>query len=391
VAASEPLPESPPRRHQAQPLKRLRIGIDAHAIGERKTGNERFMANLVPALRELCQHELVLYFTRPEAAQAWRGRPGTTVRLLRPATPVARIPFTLPYRAARDRLDVLFVQYTTPPIVGCPVVTVVHDVAFGLFPHFFSPLERVWMRRTIPPSMRRAACVVTVSEFSKTEITRVYGIPPHRITVAYDGVDPVFLNPASQPSPLEPPFFLTVGNLQPRKNLATLIRGFRRLVQEHPEVPERLAIVGQEWFDAGAIQREARDLRADGRVVFTGYVSDEQLAGLMQRATAFAYPSVYEGFGLPPVEAMAMGTPTLVADIPVTREVIGDAGLRLSPVDPTAWADGLRRVSTDAALRGRLAAAGPERAARFTWEGCARAVLEALERAAEGGGPRPKG
>jgi glycosyltransferase involved in cell wall biosynthesis len=366
----------------------LRIGIDAHAIGERKTGNERFMANLVPALRALCDHELVLYFTRPEAAAPWRGLPRTSVRLLRPSHPLARIPFTLPYRAARDRLDVLFVQYTTPPVLGCPVVTVVHDVAFGLFPHFFAPSERRWMRRTIPPSMRRASGVVTVSEFSKREIARVYGIPPQRITVAHDGVDPVFTDPSPRTSPVEPPFFLTVGNLQPRKNLATLIRAFRQLIREHPEVPERLAVVGQEWFEAGAIQREAEDLRVEGRVVFTGYVSDHELVGLMRGATAFAYPSVYEGFGLPPVEAMAAGTPTLVADIPVTREVIGDAGLRLPPVDPMAWAEGLRQVATDAPLRARLAAAGPERAARFTWEGCARAVLGALEGAADDHGRR---
>ena len=167
-------------------MSTLRIGIDAHAIGERKTGNERFVANLIPALRALCDHELVLYFTRPEAAAEWRGVPRTSVRLLRPSHPLARIPFTLPYRAARDRLDVLFVQYTTPPVLGCPVVTVVHDVAFGLFPHFFAPSERRWMRRTIPPSMRRASGVVTVSEFSKREIARVYGIAPGPNGIRYN-------------------------------------------------------------------------------------------------------------------------------------------------------------------------------------------------------------
>jgi glycosyltransferase involved in cell wall biosynthesis len=361
---------------------RLRIGIDAHAIGEHKTGNERFVANIVPALRKLCDHELVLYFTRPDAAAGWAGMADTSVRILRPAQPVLRIPVGLAYRASRDRLDVLLVQYAGPPISSCPVVTVVHDMAFALFPHFFAPAQRVWMRRIIPWTMRRAAGIVTVSEFSKREIVRVSGTDPDGITVAYDGVDPVFRSGAPFPSPVETPFFLVVGNLQPRKNLITLVRAYRRLIREHPERPERLVIVGQEWFAAETLHRESADLREAGRVIFTGYVADEELVGLLQSATAFAYPSVYEGFGLPPVEAMAVGAPTLVSDIPVTREVVGDAALRLPPVDTMAWADGLHRVATDPDLRASLTRHGQARAARFTWEASARAVLTALERAA---------
>lgn len=360
----------------------LRIGIDAHAIGERKTGNERFVSNLIPALRSLCDHELVLYFTRPEVAAEWGAATGPEVHVLKPAHPLARIPITLPYRAKKDRLDVLLVQYTGPPILGCPLVTVVHDVAYALYPRYYSATARVWMRRTIPYTMRRAAGVVTVSEFSKREIVRVHGIPPGRITVAHNGVDPIFRDPSPHPSPLEPPFFLTVGNLQPRKNLSTLVRAYRRLVLEHPEIRERLVIVGQEWFDAESLHRETADLRSAGRLVFTGYIPDDQVVGLLHRATAFAYPSVYEGFGLPPVESMATGTATLVSDIPVMREVVGEACLRISPLDESAWGAALARIATDASLRAELAERGRTGSARFTWEGSARSVLGALERAA---------
>lgn len=145
----------------------LRIGIDAHVIGDRLTGNERFMSMLIPALREVCDHELVLYFTHAEVAASWPRTPRTEVKVLRPARRVLRIPFTLPVRAARDRLDVLLVQYTGPPLIGCPVVTVVHDVGYAVRPEFYPNKDLVWMNRTIPFSMRRAAEIVTVSEFSK--------------------------------------------------------------------------------------------------------------------------------------------------------------------------------------------------------------------------------
>ncbi len=362
----------------------LRIGIDAHAIGERKTGNERVIANLIPALRRLCDHRFVLYFTHPEAAEQWRVLPNTEVRLLRPSSSVVRIPVALPVRAARDRLDVLLVQYTAPPVVGCPVVTVVHDVAFALFPHFYTRGERVWMRRTIPATMRRAAAVVTVSEFSKREILRVYGIPPGRVVVAPNGVAPVFLDPAPRPAPQDPPFFLTVGNLQPRKNVATLVQGYRRAVELRPGLAERLVVVGQEWSSrtAGALLRETTDLRAAGRVAFTGYVSDHDLVGLLQRATAFAYPSLYEGFGLPVVEAMAAGAPVLASDVPAHREVAGQAARLVVATDPEAWAEALLEMAGDGRLRTRMARLGRERAGGFTWERSARAVLGALEAAA---------
>jgi glycosyltransferase involved in cell wall biosynthesis len=362
--------------------RRLRIGVDAHAIGARLTGNERFVSNLLPALRRNCEHEIVAYVGGSETHPTELD--GITIRPLRTSQPLLRIPFVLPWMAKRDELDVLMVQYTAPPATPCPVVTVVHDVAFELFPEFLTRTERLWMRRTIPWSMRRAAGIVTVSEFSKREIHRLFGIDDDRITVAPNGVDPIFLDSTPRRAVVEPPFFVCVANLQPRKNLLTLIRSYRRLVDRHGDVRERLVIVGQERLrsEGQALASEAADLVRAGRVVFTGYLGDQELVGLLQQATAFAYPSVYEGFGLPPVEAMAVGLPALVSDIPVMQEVVGDAALRLPPRDIVAWSDGLHRVTSDQRLRATLVERGRALAAELTWDRSAALVLTALERAA---------
>jgi len=360
----------------------VRIGIDAHAIGRRQTGNERFMSGVVAELPGLCDHQVVVYVTDPAAAAELRAA-GHTVRVMRPAAAPLRLSLSLPALAVRDRLDVLFVQGILPPLRPCAVVSVVHDVSFARHPEYFAPRQRAWMARALPHAMRHADMVVTVSEFSRREMHEVYGIDPARVVVAYDGVEPRFAAPATVPPPVAPPYLLAVGNLQPRKNLATLVRAFAELRRARPEVRERLVVAGQVGY-AGA---EVGDLVAAeglrGQVDLLGYVSDEALVALVGGATAVAYPSVYEGFGLPVVEAMAAGTPVVAGDIPVMREVAGDAALLVPPLDVAAWARTLADLAGDAALRARLQQAGRERAARYTWRACAASVLEALERAAE--------
>ncbi len=368
--------------------RRLRIGIEAHVVDRHPSGNGRVVANLVNAMAEISEHDLFAYVTDPQVAEAWRRQapPRTTIRLVRGGrNPAFRIPLALPALAARDRLDVFLAHDVRPPWSPTPVVTLVHDVAFERHPEFFSRYERAWMKPGFRFSCRHSAGVLTVSEFTRDEIVALYGVPPSRITVAPNGVDPVFLTTASRPCPVDPPFFLAVGTLQPRKNLATLIRAYRSLRAGAPELRERLVIVGQPGFQADAIMDEAADLRRDGALTFTGYLPGEEVLSLMQHATAFAYPSVYEGFGLPPLEAMAAGAPVVASDIPVTREVLGDAALLVPAMDVAAWSVALRRLAGEPELRTRLADQGRTRAAGFTWQGAARIALGALERAARKG------
>ncbi len=362
----------------ARTTRRLRIGVEAHVVGRRQTGNERVVSNLLLALERAGKHDVVAYFTDGPTAETWRRKaPGIDVRVVRPTNPLARIPISLPVLAHRDRLDALISHVNGPPFAPCPVVTLIHDVAFARHPEFFSRFQRAYMNVTVRASMRWADAVVAVSQFTKDEAVALFRFPAERVTVAHNGVDDVFDNPSEDPV-VPPPFFLAAGNLEPRKNLATLVGAYRHLVARRPEIPERLVLVGQ-FKDAAPLLAASADLVQSGRLILPGYVSDEELASLCHAATAFAYPSVYEGFGLPPLEAMAAGAPTLVADIPVMREVVGDNGVRLPAKDPTAWRRAMERIIDDPEHRRSLIDRGRRHAASFTWDAQATAIARVIE------------
>src|SRR5439155_2321972 len=229
--------------------KRLRIGIDAHPIGDRVTGNERFLAGLVEGLHEASDdHEFVLYFTNEDAAALWPRSPRTEIRTLRPASTPLFFAVSLPAAARADRLDALITQYATPPTVRCPVVALVYDVCFHVHPEFFTRKDRAWLNLVVRHSLRRARHIVCSSKFSRAEIMERFKVDRDRITVVYDGIGRPFTDPTPVPSSVEPPFFLAVGSLAPRKNLATLVRGYREALARRPDLPERLVIVGKEWI-----------------------------------------------------------------------------------------------------------------------------------------------
>lgn len=341
-------------------------------LGKRKTGNERWVRNVLVQLRTLTDHDLIAFV----ADDTTDLPPGVERRVIRPAWPFARQLWSL-RRAVRAALvDVLLVQYVAPAHLPCPVVTVVHDVSFVEHPRWFSPLERIWMQRLIPRTMRAAAFVVTVSEFSRDEIARLTETDPSRIVVAPDGVDPVFREPARPPE--AEPYFLAVGNITPRKDLPIAIEAHARARGNRPDFPV-LLVAGQDTYGASATHAAAK---RTGAVRFLGYVDDGALAGLTGHALALLSPSRYEGFGLPALEAMAAGAPVIASDIPVMREVTGEAALLIPVGDAAAWADAILKIHDDVDLRQRMIAAGRARAARFTWERCAEMVLRALEEAA---------
>jgi glycosyltransferase involved in cell wall biosynthesis len=359
----------------------MRIGIDSHQLGRRQTGNERVMRNLIEALGRVTNHEFVLYFTDQDTASSWSARYGSRFlcKVLPARSAFVRVPLLLPRAAHIDKLDALLCHVVAPPVCPCTVVTIIHDISFRRYPRFFPLYERVFMNAAIPQSMKWSDALITVSKFTSNEIQAVYGIPKSKMFVARNGVDAAFLRPDLRNMVSDSPYFLAVGNVQPRKNLGTLLKAFAALVKKRPGVEERLVIIGQPTYAANQIMSTASELVSTKRVEFTGYVEDAELVNYMAAASAFLYPSIYEGFGLPPLEAMALGTPVAVADIPVMKEVVGNAGLRVPPMNSDKWAESLERLIDEPHTRETLAEKGLARASLFSWDAMALKVTDAIE------------
>jgi glycosyltransferase involved in cell wall biosynthesis len=329
---------------------------------------------------------------------------------LRPANALLRIPFGLPWASLRGSFDLLHVTYNAPPLSPCPTVVTIHDISFEHYPQFFSPRDRLILKTLTPLSARRAAHILTVSQHAKQEIVDRYGLPPDKITVTYEAAGEQF-HPISDPTTLQAvrakygigdgPFVLALGNLQPRKNIARLVAAFAQTVNSEqspavnrqqskvPGQPSRettdpcslftthcsLVIAGKAQWRESEVYRAVQQAGLEGRVVFPGYVDDADLPALYSAATVFVYPSLYEGFGLPPLEAMACGTPVISSNAASLPEVVGDAALLVDPSDTAALAQALRAALTEPSLRADLRQRGLSRAAQFSWERCAAETL----------------
>jgi glycosyltransferase involved in cell wall biosynthesis len=371
----------------------MHIGIDAHAIGARQGGNETYISNLIAALAELDQHNrYTLYLARTRAAEEWCGRwPNVEVRLLPPPTPLVRVPLALAYELRRRPVDVLHVQYTAPPFCPVPVIATIHDLAFEHLPETFTRRGRAQLRLTVRRTAARAARIATVSEFSRQDIIQTYGLEPEKVVVTHNGVEARF-NPQPQSASeaaevrrrfgIARDFLLAVGSLQPRKNLVRLLRAYARLRSTRPDFTPQLVITGRRLWLANEIFAEIRRQPWAADVIVTGYVADEDLPALYRAATALVYPSLFEGFGLPPLEAMACGTQVIASNTSSLPEVTGEAAILIDPYDESELADALLRVVADQPLRTQLREAGLRRAGLFTWRRAAEKTLQLYQAAA---------
>jgi len=373
----------------------MKVAIDAHMVGERETGNETYTLNLIRALlalpTDVCGGvEFVLYTPHPERLRP-RLDPAhpAPVRRIRPSPAPLRIPFGLPLATGRDRADLLHVNYVAPPLGTCPHVVTVHDISFDLYPRFFSPRDR-WMLRTLVPfTMRRAARVITVSQHARQEIVARYRLPAERVAVPYEAAgaqfrpitDPAALAAARARYGLGERYLLALGNLQPRKNLARLVDAYADLRRAGQLAGVQLVLAGQAQWRESELYAKVRQSGLVEEVRFPGYVEDADLPALYSGALAFVYPSLYEGFGLPPLEAMACGTPVICSNAASLPEVVGDAALTVDPTDTSALAAALAQVVAHPGLRADLAEKGLRRAGQFTWQKCAEETL-AVYRAA---------
>lgn len=375
----------------------MHIAIDAHSVGAQLGGNESYATNLIEALAEIDQtNRYTLYVTKPVALERFNNRwPNFQVKQTLPHTPLLRIPLTLSRELRRHPVDILHVQYTAPPFAPCPVVTTIHDLAFEHLPETFNRRSWMQLRLTVRRTARRAAHIITVSEYSRGDISRTYGIAPERITVTPEAA-PAHFAPVTNETELrriresygiQENYILSVGSIQPRKNLVRLIEAYSCLRGVHREVKlPQLVLAGKRgWLDNETFRAAERSALGKD-ILFTGYVPEPDLVGLYSGAICFVYPSYFEGFGLPVVEAMQCGVPVITGDRTSLPEVVGDAGLLFDPFDTQALVDALTLVISDPAYRAGLRAKGLVRAKHFNWRTTAQLTLGAYQRAAKRNG-----
>jgi len=381
------------------------IGIDVTSAARQGAGIGRFTRELVRAFLSLdSPHQYVLF-----AATGGLPRATTEPRLAYMVQPAARrccqpsivrcrlsddwlhriwhrARLPIPIEALIGRVDVLHEpDFVLPPTLpGTRTILTVHDLSFIRDPESAFPRLRRYLNRVVPRSVARATHVLADSQATKNDLTELFGTPPDKITVLYGGVDARFA-PVQEPERLAAvrtkygigtkPFILSIGTIQPRKNYRRLIQAFS-ILHIHPPTVNfqspttnlQLVIAGGKGWLYDDIFAEVRRLGLENRVLFTGFVNDDDLPALYSAAEMLAFPSLYEGFGLPVLEAMACGTPVITSTVSSLPELAGDAALLVDPTDVGAIAAAMCRLLEDAELRRRLAAQGLDQARKFTWK-----------------------
>jgi glycosyltransferase involved in cell wall biosynthesis len=358
----------------------VRVALNGHLLptgsGYRSAGVATYERELVKRLPLVApQHEFV-FFTPP-------GRSGKGFKPSRLPTsnPIARIVWEQaiqPWAVSRAQSDVLHCPVNIAPVIRtCPTVVTLHDLAFLRHPEMFPGAKARYLRSMVGRSVCRAELVITPSEATATDAMEYFGVDRHRIRVIPLGVDERFADRSPTEPPLGVPYVLYVGTLEPRKNVDTLVRALA--VLRDRKYPHHLAIVGGHGWKFRGVREAIEECRLGDRVHITGYVND--LVPWYAHASLFVYPSVFEGFGLPPLEAMASGTPVVTTSAASIVEVTGDAAIHVPPGDVGALAEQMARIIESPSVAEQLRNAGMARASIFSWDGTAGQTVLAYESA----------
>jgi glycosyltransferase involved in cell wall biosynthesis len=377
----------------------MHIAINAHLLAHthsfRRAGVSNYTEALLQHLGEIDrQNHYTVYTTRGLGAQALGLPPNFRVRpsLLPTINPRVRIPweqFLAPTLLRLNGADVFHgVLNVAPLFCPTPSVITIHDLAFLSFPQTFRRINRSYLSWATRASAKRATRILAVSEATKAEIVRLLGIAPAKIVVTYDACDPRFVPPDPaelaafrRRKGLPERFVLFLGTLEPRKNLPTLIDAYAKIATS-TDAP--LLIGGGKGWLYDEIFARAQALGLGDKLRFVGYIDGQEQPLWYAAATVFAFPSLYEGFGMPPLEAMACGTPVVTSTTSSLPEVVGDAGLTVDPRDPDALAAAMLRLLNDAELRAELRERGLRQARRFSWRETAERTLAAYRDAVTG-------
>ncbi len=367
----------------------MRIGIDARLNAYRRGGIPEYTRRLLTALAALPAHDTFVTLQHPEHLRPLVVSSNVQRATLRTPPHHRLEQWSLPVELLRQRLDLLHCpDFIVPRLRPCPAVVTIHDLAFLHYPEILDDQARRYYSQ-VRTSVWHADAVIAVSAATRRDISELLDLPTARVDLVYEAAAPIFAPQLLREREARRfdeqviaagTFALFVSTLEPRKNLPTLLRALHICRERRRNIRYLLVVVGTRGWRDEEIFTTVRDLRLEEAVIFLGGVDQQDLLWLYNACLLYANPSLYEGFGLPVLEALACAAPTLVSDVGSLPEIVGEAALRLPPRDVAAWADALEHVWNDAALRHRLAEGGPAQAARFSWERTARETLAIYQR-----------
>jgi glycosyltransferase involved in cell wall biosynthesis len=362
----------------------VRIGIDVRKLHDFGIGT--YIRNLLRQLARLDRETEYVLLSRPEDQPAL-GSLGENFRSVSETAGNYSVAeqVRVPWALKRERVDLFHApHYVLPPLVHCKSVVTIHDCIHLMFPQYLpNRLAHSYARMSIAMAAKRATRVLTVSQSSKRDILKFVDVPSDKIDVIYNAYDERFgIEPREEDVvrvreryQLHGEFVLYAGNVKPHKNLARLIEAFHH-VRNRGLDHLKLVLIGDDISKYASLRRAVHQHQLHKYVRFLGYLPEETLAVMYCLAGVFVFPSLYEGFGLPPLEAMASGTPVVTSNVSSLPEVAGDAALLVDPYDPTSIADGIYTVLTDVSVRRDLRQRGLARARQFSWETSVRRVRE---------------
>lgn len=366
----------------------MRIGISCEFISTKKNGTATYSVNLLKGLAGLHggEHEFVVYISSEEARSLVPQAENIIPRMVLPYNAWARIPFTLPAELVRRPVDLLHMQNWVSPWIPCPLVVTTHDIVWEIHPEMFPFILGTRVRWLSRLAARRAIRVITVSEYSAGDIKRVYKVPADNIRVIPVPIDqdmvavedPEELARVHNRYGISGPYILFVGSIEPRKNVDKLIEAYATLKREH-DVPHKLVLAGEPVYLCQHVLEMPKQLGIEHDVIFTGRFPDEDGPALFTSASVFAFIGSYEGFGIPPLEAMSRGVPVLAANRTSLPEVMGDAALIVAPDKHEEVVRGLADLLTNEGLRNDLRERGYKRVKVFDPVDIARRVVDVYD------------
>ncbi len=360
------------------------IAIDASRAAQlHRTGTEGYSLSVIRALVALGQdHRYILYFRDEPPRDLFPAYPNIGYQVIH--RPRLWTHTALGPAIRHSRPDVFFVPAHVipwPGVADIPAVVTIHDLGYLRFPGSHPFIDRLYLDWSTRHSARTARRVIAVSQATADDLIGLNGIPRQKVRVVYSGID-VAMEAAPLPERfgISGPYILHVGSLHPRKNLARLVEAFALIKDTLDDL--QLVLAGRPGWEYDRLLETIDGLGLAGRVILPGYVSSEERSSLYQGAQVYAFPSLYEGFGFPALEAMAYGAPVVCSNTSSLPELVADAALTVDPLDAQGWAEAIRRLLVDETLRRDLVQRGLRRVELFSWETCARSTLDVLIEAA---------